>query len=164
MDDGLVFENVEENIQFCILMGNDENVIIKPPLKSLHGPECMSLAPIIDQITLPGARLVIYSDGRLVRVDRSENCLSVEYKLSGDLVRSFAQELKAYPRLSISKTGPELEVSSTNLNCHEELVEGDTVKGPDEQLVGEKVITSMVDIDPGEGGNHLNVQNIDELS
>ena len=159
MDDGLVFENVEENIQYCILMGKDEKVITKPPLKSLHGPECMSLASIVDQITFPRAKLVIFSDGRLVRVDRSENCLSVEYKLSGDLVNSFAKEFKAYPRLSVSKTAVELHISSTNPNCSEESSGVDTVKDPDEQVIGE-IITSKeeltVHINPEEGGIHSN--------
>ena len=103
MDDVDV-ENVNENVQFCILTGKDKNVIKHPPIKMLNGPECMSLCSLVDQLTLPRSNIYIYSETKIVRVDRSDNCKLVEYRVRTAASQRFIDEFKDYPELSITKT------------------------------------------------------------
>ena len=114
MENCNVVDNMEENVQFCILVGKDETVVNAPPLKTFHGPECMSLTSIVDQITPPGSKVVIHSGTKLVRLDRSESCRSVEYNLQAQSMSLFVEEFKNYEKVSVSRiSGKESDKSPT---------------------------------------------------
>ena len=94
---------ISENVQFGILSGNGQDTILKPPLKLLNGPDCVSLASVVDKLIPQGSSVRIHSEGQFLRIDKSEKCGLIEYKVGLEWIDKFLDEFKEYPEVSVTR-------------------------------------------------------------